>query len=102
MDVINPNHPFYNVKGAIAKTVRHGAEPGTYDWGNVPGNDESKCAHSNNNMHCIACHSSWNPSCFGCHLPQRANAKMPFLHAEGEVSRNYTPYCFQTLRDDVY
>jgi len=24
------------------------------------------------------------------------------LHFEGEVSRNYTPYNFQTLRDDVY
>ena len=35
-------------------------------------------------------------------LPQRANAKMPHLHWDGDVSRNYTPYNFQTLRDDVY
>ena len=40
-------------------------------------------------MSCIACHSSWNPSCFGCHLPQRANIKMPQLHNEGDVTRNY-------------
>jgi hypothetical protein len=53
-------------------------------------------------MSCIACHSSWNPSCFGCHLPQKANKKMPALHFEGEVSRNYVAYNFQTLRDDVF
>jgi hypothetical protein len=27
---------------------------------------------------------------------------MPQLHADGEISRNYTPYNFQTLRDDIY
>jgi hypothetical protein len=53
-------------------------------------------------MSCIACHSSWNPSCFGCHLPQRANKKMPQLHNEGDVTRNYVSYNFQTLRDDVF
>jgi hypothetical protein len=50
----------------------------------------------------MACHSSWNPSCFGCHLPQKANKKMPALHNEGDVSRNYVAYNFQTLRDDVF
>src|SRR5205807_3423084 len=39
---------------------------------------------------------------FGCHLPQRANKRMPALHFEGEVQRNYVAYNFQTLRDDVY
>ena len=53
-------------------------------------------------MSCIACHSAWNPSCFGCHLPQRANKKMPQLHNEGDVTRNYVSYNFQTLRDDVF
>ena len=71
-------------------------------WGDVPGGDEDACAHANENMSCIACHSSWNPSCFGCHLPQRANKKMPSLHNEGDVTRNYVAYNFQTLRDDVY
>src|SRR6185312_6296171 len=63
---------------------------------------DSVCAHQHKNMSCIACHSSWNPSCFGCHLPQKANKKMPSLHAEGDVSRNYVSYNFQTLRDDVF
>src|SRR6202011_2901803 len=44
----------------------------------------------------------WNPSCYGCHLPQRANKKMPQLHNEGDVTRNYVSYNFQTLRDDVF
>src|SRR4029077_11021234 len=35
-------------------------------------------------------------------LPQRANVKMPNLHWDGDVSRNYTPYNFETLRDEVY
>ena len=58
--------------------------------------------HANAKMSCIACHSSWNPSCFGCHLPQKANKKMPQLHNEGDVTRNYVSYNFQTLRDDVF
>src|SRR5262245_30951770 len=53
-------------------------------------------------MSCIACHSAWNPSCFGCHLPQKANLKLPQLHNEGDVTRNYVSYNFQTLRDDVF
>ena len=64
--------------------------------------DDTGCAHQNKNMSCIACHSAWNPSCYGCHLPQKANMKMPSLHNEGDVSRNYVSYNFQTLRDEVY
>lgn len=71
-------------------------------WGNITHEEEKKCAHQNSAMSCIACHSAWNPSCFGCHLPQKANLKMPQLHTDGEVSRNYTSYNFQTLRDDIY
>lgn len=62
---------------------------------------ECRWAHQGR-VNCIACHSSWNPSCFGCHLPQRANMKMPALHFEGDVSKNYIAYDFQTLRDDVF
>jgi hypothetical protein len=99
-DTINKKHPRYNEKSALAKTVR--VEGGQMVWGEVPEGGTKDCAHGNSNMSCIACHSSWNPSCFGCHLPQRANMKMPNLHADGNVTRNYTSYCFQTLRDDVY
>ncbi len=99
-DIIDPKHPKYNAKAALAKTVRFD-QKGDFEWGDVP-TDEKKLAHCNQNMSCIACHSSWNPSCFGCHLPQKANKKMPALHNEGDVQRNYTAYNFQTLRDDVF
>jgi hypothetical protein len=99
IDTITPGNPRYNAKAALAKTVRF--EGDRLTWGGDM--KAGACpAHQNHNMSCIACHSSWNPSCYGCHLPQRANAKMPFLHADGDVNRNYTPYCFQTLRDDIF
>ena len=79
------------------------ASPPTASWTGAGSPDATKrCAHQNEQMSCIACHSSWNPSCFGCHLPQKANKKMPNLHNEGDVSRNYVAYNFQTLRDDVF
>jgi hypothetical protein len=99
-DVITPGHPRYNKKAHMAKTIRFQGDELVY--GEIPGNDESKVAHCQKNMSCISCHSSWNPSCFGCHLPQKANKKMPGLHGDGEVTRNYTAYNFQTLRDDVF
>jgi hypothetical protein len=109
VDVVDPTpgNPHYNAKAALAKTVRF-AKDGNFAWGDLPdradgkGKDGSVCAHQNKNMSCIACHSAWNPSCFGCHLPQKANKKLPQLHNEGDVTRNYVSYNFQTLRDDVY
>ncbi len=99
-DTINPESRHYNEKARLAKTVRF--EGDTLVWGGLPKGGEKACAHANDNMSCIACHSAWNPSCFGCHLPQRANKKMPQLHNEGDITRNYVSYNFQTLRDDVY
>ena len=100
-DTVTPGSPYYNEKAALAKTVR--VENGELRWGGDPKEVQvASCAHKNDNMSCIACHSSWNPSCYGCHLPQKANLKMPNLHWDGDVSRNYVNYNFQTLRDDVY
>jgi hypothetical protein len=108
-DTITPGHPKFNRLAQLAKTVRfkQGGDGAEFEWGDVPvGPDgvpnEAAVAHTNGNMSCMACHSSWNPSCFGCHLPQRANKKMPGLHNEGDVTRNYVAYDFQTLRDDVF
>jgi len=100
-DTITPSHPDYNAISALSKTVRFSDETGSMEWGDVP-SDPRDCAHAIHNMNCISCHSSWNPSCFGCHLPQKADKKMPELHYEGDVLKNYTAYCFQTLRDDVF
>jgi hypothetical protein len=98
-DTIDPNDAHYNVRSHMAKTVGFGAD-GKLTWGGSP--EQCPRAHASEKMSCIACHSSWNPSCFGCHLPQRANMKMPNLHFEGDVSKNYIAYNFQTLRDDVF
>jgi hypothetical protein len=98
-DTINPASPKYNARAALAKTIRF--EDGKFAWGDVP-RDPKRCAHANGSLSCIVCHSSWNPSCYGCHLPQKANKKMPNLHNEGDVTRNYVAYNFQTLRDDVF
>jgi hypothetical protein len=102
-DTISPTHPDYNALSALSKTIRFKQNGDSFDWewGTVP-DDPTECAHSIKEMNCITCHSSWNPSCFGCHLPQKADKKMPDLHNEGDVTKNYTAYCFQTLRDDVY
>ncbi|HEV3021113.1 MAG TPA: hypothetical protein VGX76_01545, partial [Pirellulales bacterium] len=103
-DVITKGHPHYDVKAELAKTIRFAKEGSDLVWGapTTGDIDEQACAHANKNMSCIACHSAWNPSCFGCHLPQKANKRMPALHNEGEVQRNYVAYNFQTLRDDVF
>jgi hypothetical protein len=99
IDTITPGSKHYSDKAALAKTVHLDAK-GQIVWGRVPAS--AKCAHANENMTCMACHSSWNPSCYGCHLPQKANEKTPLLHFEGDVTRNYISYDFQTLRSDVY
>ncbi len=100
-DTVRPDHANYNPRSHAAKSVRMNPD-GSVGWGGTSKEDLHGCAHSNENMSCIACHSSWNPSCFGCHLPQRANIKSPELHNEGDVTRNRTSYNFQTLRDDVF
>lgn len=100
VDTVDPKHRHYNALSALAKTIRRD-ENGQTIWGSVP-EKETQCAHSNEHMSCIACHSSWNPSCYGCHLPQKANKKLPALHNEGDVTRNYVSYNFQTLREDIY
>jgi hypothetical protein len=90
-------------RAAYAHSVRR-----DLTWGEVPDPDDKsvpasrQLAHSNNNVSCYACHTSWNTSCFGCHLPQRANQDRLMLHNEGQETRNYTNYNYQTLRDDMY
>lgn len=100
IDTVDPKSRDYNEKSRLAKTVRF--ENNEIVWGDRIQGGHCAYAHDDKTMTCQACHSSWNPSCYGCHLPQRANVKMPNVHWDGDVTRNYTPYNFQTLRDDVY
>jgi len=66
------------------------------------GDCDGDLAHRPDRMTCFSCHTSWMASCFGCHLPMRANQKRPSLHFEGDVTRNFTAYNFQTIRTDTY
>jgi hypothetical protein len=84
-------------RSRLAKTLRR---DGT-TWGDAPDKD-TELAHADSKMSCFACHTSWTTSCFGCHLPMKANERKPLLHNEGTVLRNWTPYNFQTIRDDVF
>ncbi len=96
-DTITPGNSHYSEKSRLAKTLlRDGAS-----WGEVP-NDLTHLAHSDNRMTCFSCHSSWTTTCFGCHLSMSANQRMPMLHNEGTMSRNWTEYDFQVLRNDMY
>jgi hypothetical protein len=97
LDTITPGNAHYSEKSRRAKTLlRDGAT-----WGNVPA-DETQLAHNNSRMTCYSCHTSWTTSCFGCHLEMKANARKPMLHNEGLLTRNYTSYNFQVLRDDIF
>lgn len=70
-------------------------------WGKIDVSDD-ELAHPLDSMACQTCHSSWVPSCFGCHLPMKANMRRPILHYDGDMTRNWTSYDYQTLRDDVF
>ncbi len=97
LDTITPGDAHYSEKSRWAKTVQ---TDGT-TWGDAP-SDESHLAHPNSKMTCYACHTSWTTNCFGCHLAMTANQRKPMLHNEGLLTRNWTNYSFQVLRDDGF
>jgi hypothetical protein len=100
VDVIDPTSPKYNALARYAKTLNR---DGT-TWGAVPaaGQGRVKLAHDNSRMDCQICHSSWVTSCFGCHIPMKANERVNTNKFEGTVSRNYSTYNPQVVRDDVF
>jgi hypothetical protein len=98
MDSITPDHPEYNEKARLAKTIQKDGKT----WGGAP-EDDGVLAHQDQNIACYTCHSSWMTSCFGCHLVMKANANRPPLHFKDDQStRNFTTYNYQVLRDDVF
>ncbi len=97
LDTVTPGKPHFSEKSRRAKMI---AKDGVVR-GAAP-EDDSQLAHGNSAMTCYACHTSWTPTCFGCHLQMTANARRPMLHNEGLMTRNYTSYNFQVLRDDAY
>lgn len=96
-DTITPGNVHFNPKSLRAKLM---GKDGSV-LSQTP-KDETHLAHGNSSMTCYACHTSWTPTCFGCHLQMTANVRRPMLHNEGLMTRNYTSYNFQVLRDDIY
>ena len=96
IDTIAPESSHYSEKSRWAKTLQKDGQA----WGAAA--DEEALAHANSKMTCYACHSSWMTSCFGCHLSMSANKMKPMLHNSGQVTRNWTSYNFQVLRDDIF
>jgi hypothetical protein len=96
-DTITPGNVHFSVKSMRAKLVnKDGVVPAYLSA------DDATLAHANSSMTCYSCHTSWTPTCFGCHLQMTANARKPMLHNEGLLTKNYTSYNFQVLRDDIY
>ncbi len=95
-DANDPTSNHYNAKAEIAHLMTR--DGGTWK----PDMGDDMLAHSYQKMECQSCHTSWITNCFGCHLPQQANWKKEMDHFEGDVSRNWTSYNPQVLRDDGY
>lgn len=96
-DTVTPGNTHFSLKSYRAKLM--GKDGLLHPQSS---SDEKNLAHANSSMTCYACHSSWTPTCFGCHLQMTANARRPMLHNEGLLTKNYTSYNFQVLRDDAY
>ncbi len=96
-DTITPGNVHFSVKSLRAKLMTKDGIVAS----EMP-QDDTHLAHGNSSMTCYSCHTSWTPTCFGCHLQMTANARKPMLHNEGLLTRNYTSYNFQVLRDDIY
>ncbi len=97
VDSITPGNVHFSEKSRRAKLIN---KDGAVD-GRMP-QDDTHLAHPDSSMTCYSCHTSWTPTCFGCHLQMTANARRPMLHNEGLMTRNYTSYNFQVLRDDIF
>jgi hypothetical protein len=97
VDTITPGNVHFNAKSLRAKLINKDGVVPAY-----PSAADATLAHVNSGMTCYACHTSWTPTCFGCHLQMTANARKPMLHNEGLLTKNYTSYNFQVLRDDIY
>src|SRR5277367_1410841 len=96
-DTVTPGNVHFSMKSFRAKLMNKNGVA----FSDAP-SDDAQLAHSNSSMTCYACHTSWTPTCFGCHLQMTANVRRPMLHNEGLLTRNYTSYNFQVLRDDAY
>ena len=98
--MIRQSNPDFQSDWQLA-SYAHTIQKDNKTWGDTNVSDD-ELAHSPDKMACQTCHSSWVPSCFGCHLPMKANMRRPILHYNGDMTRNWTAYNYQTLRNDVF
>ncbi|MDX6766480.1 MAG: hypothetical protein SFU85_06790 [Candidatus Methylacidiphilales bacterium] len=101
LDTLDPRSHQYNAASRYAKTLKRDG----WTWGNLPAGNatrKAELAHDNDAIGCQVCHTSWATSCFGCHLPLKNNNYQPTNKFEGTVSRFYTSYNPQVIRDDVF
>ncbi len=96
----NANSKAWN-RAYEAAAYAHTIQKDGKTWGKTDISDD-QLAHPLEDMACQTCHSSWVPSCFGCHLPMKANMRRRILHYDGDMTRNWTSYDYQTLREDVF
>ena len=96
-DTVTPGNVHFSLKSLRAKLMTKDGVVSS----EMP-QDDTHLAHGNSSMTCYSCHTSWTPTCFGCHLQMTANVRRPMLHNEGLLTRNYTSYNFQVLRDDIF
>jgi hypothetical protein len=97
IDSITPGNVHFSEKSLRAKLMNKNGSVAS-----LMASDDASLAHANSSMTCYSCHTSWAPTCLGCHLQMTANARKPMLHNEGLLTKNYTSYNFQVLRDDIY
>lgn len=97
LDTVTPGNPRFSAASQRAKLTQR---DGSVALSHVAAS--GKLAHADSKMTCYSCHTSWTPNCWGCHLNMQANKKMPMQHNEGLITRNWTSYNFQALRDDGY
>ncbi|MCG3136144.1 MAG: hypothetical protein HMLKMBBP_03984 [Planctomycetes bacterium] len=88
--------PVFNEKAQWAHTVRKDGAT----WGGKPA--ESELAHGSDRVTCQTCHTAWTTSCYGCHLSMSANNRKEIRHWQGGISRNWTSYNYQSMRDDTF
>lgn len=106
VDTIDPDSDWAKANpdaAALSRRAKTMRADGT-TWGDLTMQEERdlEFVHSTDKMECYTCHTSWMTSCFGCHLPMQANERTPMLHNEDLITRNFTRYNYQVLRDDVF
>ena len=101
-DTIDPDRTHYNAAGRTWPRPSASTERGELVWGDIPGGNEQACAHANEQDELHRLPFVVEPELL--RLPSAAEGQQEDaqLHNEGDVTRNYVSYNFQTLRDDVF